>query len=382
MFPADAEYWNEGRGCAGPRRAKGFILPLTLWMIAIIGLLAATLNVWVAGTVANSRALAQRTQLALTQANIRNELVYMLGTRPSSYRGLEIGPKVNFSNSGDFSAVMVGPMDSGRALKFDGRSYATESDPNVVLAVQDGSGLLNLNITSPPNLRRALAAFNVSEPQINRAIDALLDYIDDDDLTRLAGAEKTQYERMGLPPPPNGLLLSPLEAQRIIGWDKLDALWEADMASPLLTTCQSTSFNLNTAPQPVLMANIRGMTRDKAELVLERRAERSFRNIREFAATADLLMTDEPFFYAFTPGRCIVVDMIDRLSEQHLRFSLTLEPISQTRPWRVDYATRIPAQYHSALDRLDPENIFPKPESIDLSPGPDGERGDGTAKPQ
>lgn len=372
MLLTDAEHWNERHGCA-----NGFILPLTLWMIAIIGLLAATLNVWVAETVANSRSLAQRTQLALTQANFRNELVYMLGTRPSSYRGLEIGPKLDLVDSADITAVMVGATDSGRTLEFDGRSYVAENDPNLILALQDGAGLLNLNATAPQNMRRALTAFNVPEPQINRLIDTLLDYIDDDDLTRLAGAEKAQYERLGLPPPANGLLLSPLEAQRIIGWDSLDALWEAEMESPILTTCQSPGFNLNSAPPRVLIANIRGMTQDKVDQVLAKRAQRPFRNIREFAAAADILITDEPFFYEFAPGRCVVVDMIDQLSEQHMRFSLTLEPISQTRPWRVDYATRIPTQHRSALDRLDPQNIFPTPESIDLSPRRDDGRGTG-----
>ena len=364
MPRAAADYWDERH-----ERAKGFILPLTLWMIAIIGLLAATLNVWVAGTVANSRSLAQRTQLVLTQANFRNELVYMLGTRPSSYRGLEIGPKIGLVDSTDINALMVGATDSGRTLKFDGRSYVAENDPNMILAIQDGAGLLNLNATAPQNMRRALAALNVPEPRINRLIDTLMDYVDEDDLTRLAGAEKAQYERLGLLPPANGMLLSPLEAQRIIGWDSLDAIWESEMESPLLTTCQSPGFNLNSAPPRVLIANIRGMTQDKADLVLAKRAQKPFRNIREFAAAADILITDEPFFYEFAPGRCVVVDMIDRLSEQHLRFSLTLEPRSQTRPWRVDYATRIPTQYRSALDRLDPQNIFPTPESIDLSPG-------------
>src|SRR4051812_18012750 len=73
-----------------PRAANGgFILPLTLWMIAIMGLVAASLSVWVANSVANSQALAQDTDLALAQSDIRNELVYLLGARPTSFRGLE-----------------------------------------------------------------------------------------------------------------------------------------------------------------------------------------------------------------------------------------------------------------------------------------------------
>jgi len=333
---------------------------------------AASLNVWVANAVANAQALADRTALELAQSDLRNELVYTLGTRQSSYRGLEIGKRVNVANMNDFDVLMAGPTDTGRYVKFDGTPYISESNPDMVLAIHDGTGLFNLNIATPQSLRRILTSFDLPEPQINSLIDTLLDYVDDDDLTRLAGAERTQYARLGLPEPSNGFLLSPYELQRIMGWDRLKALWEADMKGPLLTTCQSAGFNPNNANAETLVANVRGMTREKADQVVAARAERPFRNMREFAAAADLLITDEPFFYSFIPGTCTVIDLIDKRSKQHVRFSLTLEPVSQTRPWRVDYATRIPAQYGDALDRLDAEAIFPTPESIDLSSGADG----------
>jgi hypothetical protein len=372
MKPADAEHSDELAERAGVRNENGFILPLTLWMIAIMGLLAATLNIWVANTVANSQALAQRTELELAQSNIRNELVYMLGTRPSSYRGIEVGTDMKFADNNDFNAILAGPGDSGRHLKLDARPYISESAPNLVISVQDGSGLLNLNVATPINLRRVLSTFDVPEPEANRLIDSLMDYIDDDDFTRLAGAERTQYTRLGLLPPTNGILVTPMQADRILGWDKLSALWEADMKAPFLTTCQAGGFNPNNAPGPVLMANIRGLTSEKTDKVLAYRSEKPFRNIREFAAAADMIITDEPFFYSFVPAPCMVVDLIDKTSGQHTRFSLTLEPTSDKRPWRVDYAIRIPSEYNSALDRLDPEAIFPAPESIDLPAGADG----------
>ena len=392
MSPTATKHWHEryarpGMGrdgfmCAGRDSIcagrDGFILPLTLWLIAIMGLVAASLNVWVARTVADSQALARRTQLALAQSNIRNELVFLMGTRPVSTRGLEVGPQITFADMNDFGAVMAGASDSGQTLKFDGRPYVVQSDPDMVVAIQDGTGLFNLNIATPTNLRRILATFNVPEATSNAMVDALLDYVDDDDLTRLAGAEKTQYERAGLPPPANGSLMTPFELQRIMGWNTLSALWDADMETPLFTTCQSSGFNPNTAPAQALIANVRGLTLDKAEQAITARTERPFRNIREFGAAADILVTDEPFFYLFLPGSCVIVDVIEKNSGQRARFSLTLETTSQTRPWRVDYAIRIPPQYRSALDNLDPKAIFPTPESIDLPAGTD----DGKAKPQ
>jgi DNA uptake protein ComE-like DNA-binding protein len=364
---------GDGRPCCPERsRVQGFILPLTLWMIAIMGLLASSLNIWVAKAVANATTLARSAELELAQANLRNELVYFLGARASSYRGLEVGPRVAAAGVQDFDTLMAGPQDSGRTVKFDGRPYISQSHPDIVIMVQDGTGLFNLNISTPQNLRRLLTSFDVEQTAINRMIDTLLDYMDDDDLTRLAGAESALYARQGMAPPVNGFLMSPYETQRVMGWERTKSLWEADLKSPLLTTCQSAGFNPNNAPPAALVANIRGMTGAKAEQVIAYRADKPFRNMREFGAAADLLVTDEPFFYTFIPGACSVVDLIDKRSGQHVRFSLTLEPISQTRPWRVDYATRIPDQYRDALDRLDPEAIFPTPESIDLPLGPDG----------
>lgn len=351
------------------RGAFGFILPLTLWMIAILGLVASVINVWVGRTVADSRTLAQRVQMELVQSDVRNELVYMMARRPTSYRGLEIGPRVGAVSANNFIGLMSGALDSGRTLKMDGRPYSATDDPNIILKIQDAYGLLNLNTMAPQNLRRMLTVLDIPDPQINALTDTLLDYIDDDDLTRQAGAERTQYERLNLPPPSNAFLATPYEAQRALGWDKLDLLWKNDAESPILTTCRTGSLNLNTAPATALMATIPGMTRGKAEQVIARRQEKPFRGAREVGAVADLLMADEPFLYGFVPGPCMLVDIIDKRSGQRARFSLTLDRLSQTKPWRVDYEIRIPSEDRAALDQLSPESAFPTPESIDP---PDG----------
>ncbi|MBY0510762.1 MAG: general secretion pathway protein GspK [Rhodospirillaceae bacterium] len=348
------------------RAARGFILPLTLWMVAIVGLLASIINVWVGRAVANSQALTRRVEMELTQSDIRNELVYLLARRPTSYRGLEVGPTVTLVAGNDLIGLMSGPVDSGRALRLDGRAYTVAEHPNLIIKVQDASGLLNLNTMMPPNVRRTLAGLGLPETEVNRMTDTLLDYLDEDDLTRLAGAEKTQYDRLNLPPPANANLTTPYEAQRILGWGQLDALWKSDMENPILTTCLGGALNLNTAPVAALMANIAGLTREKAEQAVARREERPFRGTREFGAAADVLITDEPFLYSFNPGSCMLVDVIDKLTGQHTRFSLTLDRISQLRPWRIDYAIRIPSADRTALDQLKPEGPFPTPESVDL----------------
>lgn len=354
------------------QRVRGFILPLTLWMIAIAGLLASVINIWVGRAVANSQALSERVQMELAQSDIRNTLIYVWGRRPMSYRGLEVGPKIDMVAERDMIGLMSGPLDSGRALRLDGRAYSITDNPNIVVKLQDASGLLNFNAMMPETLRKVLTRFGLKETEVNRLTDTLLDYTDEDDLTRLAGAEKAQYERLNLLPPANAPLVTPYEVQRALGWGQLDVLWQNDLDTPMLTTCRGSALNLNTAPASVLMANIQGMTQEKAETALARREEKPFRSTREFSAAADVLITDEPFLYSFISGSCLLVDVIHKLSGQHVRFSLTLDRASQTRPWRIDYEIRIPSADRATLDQLDPKSAFPTPESIDLPGGRDG----------
>src|SRR5215510_19764 len=69
----------------------GFILPLTLWIIALMGLGVAAINVWVTAAADNARALQSKVDEEITMANFKNELVFEMGTRAIGFRGLEIG---------------------------------------------------------------------------------------------------------------------------------------------------------------------------------------------------------------------------------------------------------------------------------------------------
>ena len=54
---------------------SGFILALTLWVIATAGLAAAILAEWVSGAVENAQVLQDKVDSQLAFMNVRNELV-------------------------------------------------------------------------------------------------------------------------------------------------------------------------------------------------------------------------------------------------------------------------------------------------------------------
>lgn len=350
---------------------RGFVLPLTLWIIALFGLGIVSINAWMSTAVENARTLQQKTEAAVVSANAENELVFAMATRPMSSRGLEVGADITLLNSNDIMATMSPSFESSNYISFDGRPYALENNEDYLIYLQDGRGLMKLQNGNSAHLRRLLTLFDVPETLRNQLPDTLADWIDEDDLTRLAGAEATDYERRRRIPPTNSKLLTPMEAQSILGWDQIPEVWEADLRSPLFTTCRVTGFNPNTAPETILLSYIAGLTKTTAAQAIEQRKTAPFRHAREFMAAAGFLTPTEPFFFSVIPSNCVIVDMVHRDTGRQTRFSLSLVPTSQNKPWQVDYAVEIPSRFSRPIDRIDPQLTFPTPETINPSGGRD-----------
>lgn len=345
-------------------QSRGFILPLALWVIAATGLAAAILSEWVSQAVINAQVLQQKAEAELAFANIRNELIFVFARRPLTYRGLQVGEFTNPNIGTSLGDVMNANFDSDRMVYLDGRPYVISSDPRYAVKIQDGRGLVNLNIVNASYLNRFFDAVGTPEDDWGPLSATLLDYRDEDDLNRLAGAEQNDYLRRGLYPPSNFQLLTPWEAQRIIGWTQLDTLWSAQFEAPIITTCRSSGFNPNTAPPQALATYLDGVDVERTDSLLEYRETNPFRNTRELGAAAGVILVNQPFFFSFNPGRCILVDLIERDTNERLRFSLTLLPLNHSQPWQIDYVIRIPERYRRSMDQLDSENSFPSPEEI------------------
>ena len=343
---------------------NGFVLPLTLWIIALFGLGVAASHAWISVSVENARTLQQKVEAELETQNMINELVFAMGTRPMSNRGLEVGTDLTAADMADPMSIMGARFESSNYIAFDGRPYAFEGNADYVFHLQDGRGLIKLHQGAGETIRRLLSAFDVPETLKNQLPDTLVDWVDDDDLTRLAGAEKSEYERLRRLPPTNQNLLTPMEAQSILGWDEIPQIWEADLRSPLFSTCRVTGFNPNTASETALLAHVAGLTKPAAAQVIEKREESPFQHAREFMAAAGFLTAAQPFFFSVVPGNCVVIDAVHRESGRRTRYSISLVPTSLNRPWQVDYAFEIPSQFTRSLDGDRPLITFPTPEAL------------------
>jgi general secretion pathway protein K len=349
---------------APPTRERGFILVLTLWIIALFGLGIAAINTWLTTAVDNARVLKERTEAQLTLMNAKNEIVYAMATRPMTYRGLETGADLKRPDPTDIMGVMSADYQSKGFVAFDGRPYVLASNTDYAIELQDGRGLINLNFATPQLIHRLLSLYDIPETLRNQLPDTLADWIDEDDYTRLSGAEKSDYERRNRLPPSNAPLLTPMEVENVLGWDEVPQLWQADLRSPLFTTCKVSGFNPNTAPEVSLLTYVPGMTADVAAATVQHRRQSPFQHARAFMEDTGVVVPNEAFFFGVTPGNCVVIDLVNRVTNERTRMSLSLMPMSQNQPWQVDYAFTVPTQYRKPLDGLDPANSFPTPEAL------------------
>jgi hypothetical protein len=346
------------------KASSGFVLALVVWIVAILGLIMSAVHVWIQTAVSNAQSLRDRLETRLAVANIRNELIYLLATRPMSVRGLEVGDDLKIPDASDMTAIMSAEYESNQVLAFDGRIYAVESQPGFAIRLQDGRGLAQLNEIAPARLTALLGLFDIPERDRTPLIDALADYIDEDSLNRLSGAEERDYRLAKRRPPSNQPLLTPYEAKMAFGWSDLDALWATDLNTPLVTTCLTTGFNPNTAPLEVLLAALPRLQIENATQIIQQRQQKPLRNQRELSTAAGATLFEEPFFYSFVPGACSIIDVFNLETGDRDRLSLTLTPLSKIQPWRYDYELEIPRNSDRASNRPAPGAIFPSPEAV------------------
>lgn len=294
------------------------MLVATLWVLAIVTVAAA----YFAERVSRSLELARQRQESVEQlvafANTRAEVLFRLGTTLPSFQGI----------------------GSPSPIALDNRPYRGTGGDTIRL--QDNLGLLNVNFVQPVLLSRFLGQMGVPLEKRDAMIDALRDYTDTDDLRRLNGAEIADYAALGLPPPPNDWLVTPLQLKNIIGWRDQPALWEGRNILNFLTTSRLVGFNPNTAPQEVL-ASLPGLTPQTAGSLVKLRSVRPFFGTNQLSGYMDGLV--EPEHFSFFPGSSIRITQQGSKVPWSLESSVTLTPNSELAPWRVDYQVRTAVSY-------------------------------------
>lgn len=323
-----------------PAKQKGFVLVLTLWMLALITIAAGYFAERVMRTMEQAQLAQKNTQALLDIAESRAEILFRLGTTPMSLYGLGLGP------------------DDSIAL--DNRPYRGIGES--VVRLQDNRGLLNLNMADDDQLYRLLGILDVPAEQRGRLIDTLRDYIDNDNLKRLNGAEAPEYAAAGLPPPRNERLATPFEPRRIMAWGGLRQLWDDDRLPNLTTTSYSVALNPNTAPWEIL-ATLPGVTNEVARNIIVKRQLMPFVSGDQIAQLSGI-SPDQLFLkIIMLPSDAVRVTHSVPGLPWALQYNVSLTPNDEHAPWRVDYYYKIGLTYKNdktqEIRELPPRSALP-----------------------
>jgi general secretion pathway protein K len=321
-------------------RQRGFVLPLTLWILAAIAIAAGAFAERMMAALDLAKLSGQRIQNLIDMGNTRAEILFRLGTTPMSVNGLGFAP--------------------GQAIALDDRPYRGEGRDSLLL--QDDRGLLNLNYADDDSINRLFGVLGVPYDQRNWLIDTFKDYIDEDDFKRLNGAEAREYEAAGLPRPRNERLVTPEETRNILGWRDLPPLWQNGGLPELTVTSTSVGLNPNTAPWQVLIT-LPGVTAEAAWNMIAVREQKAIQSPDQAA----LLMgvpTVSLMLQVFTfPSNSVRITQGVAGQAWALRYNVSLTPNGDHAPWRIDYHYKIESFYPNvpieSLPRLPEKSTLP-----------------------
>lgn len=298
------------------RRERGFVLALTLLTLAILAVALGFLFERTLAELRLAQARSERLDAILGIADTQADVLYRLLTNPMTFAGVGVQPN---------------------QIRVDDTIY--RGDRGTLVSLQDTRGLFNLNYMPEERLARFLQALDVPPLEAAPLIDTLRDYIDDDDLRRLNGAEASEYAAAGLPPPRNAILLTPLDLRNVLGWADRAELWGERSVESLTTTARVTGFNPNTAPLEVLLS-VPGVTRESAGALMALRKERTLFELdfmRFGGAPSGTMFLPT----LVMPAPTLRVTHYTPKASWAMRYSVTLTPRDPQGPWRIDYAYRV-----------------------------------------
>jgi general secretion pathway protein K len=204
------------------RRGSGVALVGVLWLLVLLSLIALNLST------------GSRTELQLA-GNAR--------LAASARHVAEAG--VNWGVWSLMQADTAGWLADGsvRSLELDGVS--------VEVALFDEQGKIDLNEADPLLLVGLFESVGLSEREALAQADAILDWRDEDELLRPAGAEEEQYRAAGLLGPANQPFEQVEELRQVLGMS--EALYRQVL--PMLTLFSNKAeVNPMVAPREVLLA--------------------------------------------------------------------------------------------------------------------------------
>lgn len=324
------------------RRPDGFVLVVVLWVLATLGLLAAYVDRVVTVQVENARLTKRSFERELAQRSTQDTVTYLLTTGRMNFRGLIIETPQRFSDALPEDARL--PETGDAELHVTGRVYAGPNQTR--FAVQDESGLASVNSPQWPLFGSLLRRFGVARDDATRLVARIADYIDEDRTLRLHGAEAGHYRNEGKPPPPNWIMVSPLELQNVIGVADILTAAQWRRLLPLLSMRQSIGYNFNVMPPEVLAAML-DLDLHQVGPLLDARTAQTISRLSFIAMQTGKHLDIDQDAVRELPSRFLRIALWQEKDGRRTLVGIELTPFSDIAPWRIDYRYEEPATEHA-----------------------------------
>jgi DNA uptake protein ComE-like DNA-binding protein len=334
MTPADAP-----RHRSPLDRQPGFILAATLWIVAVLALVAVYVTGWVGDSIARGYVRQARVEALRKAEEARATTLYWLATRFISPRGVELLSAGELARAGAASTAFSAPIRGKTYLALDDRPYGFGG---ATLHLQEARGLFNLDTGSDADLESLLGAYGVPLAERDPLVAKLRDYTDPSPYKRLNGAKAREYQAVGLQPPTGEKLRTPWELRRVLDWTRIDPLgFGRSGFYEQVTTVTATGLNPNTAPAPIL-ALLPGVNDAAVARIIAARQRQPFLGPADFEAESGVTLPLRDLAYFFLPLNSVRIsitvpdDPLEHVSAIHMT------PGAAEQPWQIDYVFDVP----------------------------------------
>jgi type II secretory pathway component PulK len=351
-------------GAGKKAEAGGYALVAALWLVAFLALAASIFGLWIGRSTEEARLLRQRVQEETALVDAKAGLLFAFLVQPLSGRGLEVATSLSGLRAIGQLALSQ-PFGAG-AL---GESFIALDDlpyrfgERLELRIQDSRGLININLATREELMRLLKRLGIEEERLDPLVAKLQDYVDLDDLMRLNGAERDDYVREGLAPPPNALVRTVWEARRVLGWRAEPALWNKGALAEVATASSIVGYNLNTAPAKVLEIAA-GMTEEAALRAVAFRRQTPLLTPEALVGFGAPYVITDPLRFIPFPSDVFRVTFIFRPGGRRVQMVFQLTPSSLEAPWRIDYQMELASVAENGGAKSDSIPEFPDPAAL------------------
>ena len=322
--------------------AAGFILAATLWALVALAVLATYIDRVTAVDVENARQNRLLLQGELDRRSTEATLLYLLASNRMNHRGVVLEPEQRFTSFDE------GPLEATGApeLSLAGVHYAGVGD--VGFSLQDETGLVSVNSPRNPLFAAALEQIGVERATVSRLLPRIRDYIDLNGTLSLDGAEAFDYERARRPPPANWFLSTPMELERVLGFEGLLDADQWRRVRTLMTPRMLVAVNLNAMPVELAAAAL-GVDAEALAPLLAERAERPVRRLDRIVELTGQYPRIDTEVMIGSSSAYIRMSTWYRGGGRRTVVGITLTPSSLIAPWRKEYRYSEPAEKSGPL---------------------------------